>query len=180
MIHLRTLITATTLSALSLSAGAALANGPSVRAAGQVFGVSDKVIAGGTVGFGINRFRFDFDINLGYATDERSQRSLDGGSFFGMIFGFHPGWRVVDNPRLSVDVSSGIDIWWLPAIHEEESKLAMPLIVETSYSLGGALQARLGARYYLISSDGLMVGRAWGGGDSTPVIFTLGLGGEWK
>ena len=165
---------------IALPLGPALAAKPGGRVAGQVFMISDKTITGVTGGVGFGRFRLDGELQLGWTTDERSQESLDGGSFFGIVLGFHGAGRVYQDRSLAVDIGSGIDIWWLTAIHEEESKLALPLMAEASYRLAGPLTARVGARYYLLSSDGLMVGRKWEGGDALPVFLTVALGGEWR
>ncbi|MCA9545772.1 MAG: hypothetical protein KC613_15315 [Myxococcales bacterium] len=146
------------------------------RVAAQGFLVDGKAIGGLVVGFAASAFRMDLGFNLAWATDERSQASLDGDGFFGSVVDIHLGARVELTEMFAVEAGSGLDLWWLFALHSEEVKLAMPLYAAVEATLAQQFFGRLEARGYLLASDGLMVGRSFDGEDTVPLFFTASAG----
>jgi len=140
--------------------------------------VKDKVIAGvsGYVFFN-EMIGIDGAFQLMFL-DEESRR-LDG-TFLGGLLSAHLVFGFPVGDQAMIRVGTGVDYYGLWGIDDEESKLAMPLLVEARVYLTENLSAFIQPRYYLFSSDGLEPGVALDGDESTPLVISVGVGGEWR
>lgn len=168
---------AATFASLGPAAAAPLLNG---RVAAQYLLLDEKTVAGLEGAVGYKRFKFGFEVAPAYTHDPRSQADLDGDSFFGVAWAIHLGGRVVDGARVFVDISTGVDVWTVMARSENESKLALPLKALAGVRVAGPLAVMASMRAYMVSSEGLHLGQQFGGTDSSPLLFTLAIGADWR
>lgn len=140
--------------------------------------VQDKVIAGvsGYVFF-TETFGIDGAFQLMFL-DEESRR-LDG-TFLGGLMSLHLVAGFPIGKQVMIRVGTGIDYYGLWGIDDEESKAAMPLLVEGRVYLTDGLSAFIQPRYYLFGSDGLEPGVALDGDETVPLVIAVGFGGEWR
>lgn len=163
----------------SLSASApAAASEAEFHLGGEYVLVQDKVVVGPQFGLRYGGIGLDIEFLPGFATSEASQADLDGDSFFGFLAGFHLVGVPFEVGQAEIELGTGLDIWWLSAIHEEEAKMAWPVMLGARTGFG-RLTAGLQARYYLLTADGLLAGETHDGEDGIPIILSATIGGRW-
>jgi hypothetical protein len=145
---------------------------------GEYVLLQDKVVVGPQFGLRYGGIGLDIEFLPGFATSEASQADLDGDSFFGFLAGFHLVGVPFEVGEAEIELGTGLDIWWLSAIHEEEAKMAWPIMVGARTGFG-RLTAGLQARYYLLTAGGLLAGEGHDGEDGIPIIVSATLGGRW-
>lgn len=174
------LTAALALLAASLAVGPPAAADADTRAGIEAEGllVQDKIIAGIS---GYVFFTETFGIDGGFQLmflDEESRR-LDG-TFLGGLMTLHLVAGFPIGKQAMIRVGTGIDYYGLWGIDDEESKAAMPLLVEARVYITDSVSAFVQPRYYLFSSDGLEPGVAVDGDESAPLVIAVGFGGEWR
>lgn len=142
--------------------------------------VEGKVVAGISGYFFFNEFfGIDGGFSLMFLGEDDPTDPVDG-VFLGGLLTAHVvlGFPIARQAMLRV--GTGIDYYGLWGIDDEESKAAMPLLVEARVYVSEGLSVFVQPRYYVLSSDGLEPGVDVDGDSSTPLVIAVGIGGEWR
>jgi hypothetical protein len=136
--------------------------------------MQDKATPGIELGLSWEPFRLDLETSFLSLT--RDSPDLDGG-FLGNQLGVHAGAFYRLGP-LELVGSLGVDVYLLWGIHSSVTELALAPRVTARYRIGHRLSVGLGARAYLLSSEGLELGTARDGQSGSPIL--LGSSIAWS
>ncbi len=138
--------------------------------------VRDKLMPGLSIGGQWGSFGLDGEIGGIYLQQAAPDCDVDSG-WMGMYFGFHLYGRLFWGPASDIKLGTGFDGFGLLAIHQNEWKLGMPLILEARFFVSDSMDVYVQGRYYVLSSDGMEPGVDRQGRETIPIMLVAGIGG---